>query len=528
MSSGPAGGSLRSVGRSALILTGGTAAVQLVGIVRELFIAAQVGLSRDLDALLIALALPATLSGVLTSGLVTALVPAYLEARDTGGVEVARRFSGAVLTWVGVGGIALALALTALAGFAASLAGPGLDAAAHAAAVDYLRILAPIAFLAASGAILYSVCQAEERFSEIAIASFTGTAVTLLIMLAFWEPLHLGALAIGTVIGQVVYVGVLVAATIRASVRPLLGLRPPGIDLRAFLRHAAPLTASAAILQLNIVFDRAIASLLAPGAVSALRYAEVLVRTPISTISPAWGSAMYPALVRAARDETAGVGATTERALRYAIAAFVPLAALTAAVAPVAVAVAYGRGAFSAADIAQTARVVAGFAPLVVILMTSPVLAGAHNARRSGSILLAGGILNVILNSIFDIAFGATLGVAGIALSSSVTSTVVTVFFARRLASADPRFDVDAVARTLGLSVLAAAGPAAVIGILAWTGVVPSGLVPMIATLIVFGVAGLAVYVGMAGALGLEEPVEMTRIIGRGVSRARRLGGVAR
>ena len=41
--------SLRSVGRSAAILTGGAFAIQAIGILRELFIAAQVGLSRDVD-----------------------------------------------------------------------------------------------------------------------------------------------------------------------------------------------------------------------------------------------------------------------------------------------------------------------------------------------------------------------------------------------------------------------------------------------------------------------------------------------
>ena len=77
-------------------------------------------------------------------------------------------------------------------------------------------------------------------------------------------------------------------------------------------------------------------------------------RTPISAISPAWGSAMYPTLVRAARDRDDSLASTTSRSLRFAIATFVPIAALTAAVAPVAVAVAYGRGAFGPQDVAET------------------------------------------------------------------------------------------------------------------------------------------------------------------------------
>lgn len=82
MTSGPGGSlSLYSVGRSALILTGGAVAVQVLGIIRELFLATQIGATAQLDAFLIALVLPLALPSVLTSGAVTALVPAYLETR---------------------------------------------------------------------------------------------------------------------------------------------------------------------------------------------------------------------------------------------------------------------------------------------------------------------------------------------------------------------------------------------------------------------------------------------------------------
>lgn len=505
--------SLRAVGRSAIVLTGGTIAVQIIGIVRELYIAAQVGVSRDLDAFLIALVLPTTLSGVLTSGMVTAIVPAYVETRDTLGRRAARVFSGAVLAWVGLGAIGLAVVLALLAGTAVSITGPGLDATSHDQAVRYLQFLSPIAFIAAVTGILYALCQAEERFRAIAIGSIVGTATTLVTMIVLWNSFRLGALAAATLLGQSLNALILLASAIRASAAPRLTIRPKGLGFGAFVRHAAPLTLSSAILQLNVISDRAIASLLAPGGVSALRYAEVLVRTPISAISPAWGAAMYPALVRAARSERASdVGSTTRRSIQYAIAAFVPIAVLTAAVAPVAVAVAYGRGAFTTADIGRTAGVVAGFAPLIVILMTSPVLAGAHNARRRGTVLLTGGVINVAFNLVLDVAFGLWLGVAGIALSSAVASTVVVTFFARRLASSDSSFEFRPLVRTLLLSIAASAPAAVVIGILAWGGFVPQLLVPGFIALAIFGATGIAAYIVIGAALGLEQPAAMLRL----------------
>ncbi len=238
-----------------------------------------------------------------------------------------------------------------------------------------------------------------------------------------------------------------------------------------FVRHAAPLTAGAAILQLNLIADRAVASLLGPGAVSILRYADVLVRVPVGAIGPAWGSAIYPALVRSTLGGAVGsLAFDTQRTLRYAIAVFVPVAMLTAAVAPVAVNLAYGRGAFTTEDLDLTARAVAAFAPLLLILMTSPILTGAHNARRRGQVLLSGAMLNVMLNVGLDVLLGITLGIVGVALASSIASSLVLLFFTRRMAVSEPDFTIGPVARTLGLATVASAPVSIATAILCWSG----------------------------------------------------------
>jgi len=498
--------SLRSVGRSALILTGSTAAVQVLAIVRELFVAANAGISRELDAMLIALVLPMTLSGVLTSGTVTALVPAYLAARDSRGPDAARRFAGVVLVWVGLGGLAISMALELLAGVAVAITGPGLSSAGHESAVLYLRLLAPLAFVAAISGILYGVSQAEERFSGIAWSTIAGSVTLFASVVLLWGALGLGALAVGNLLGPIVTVGVLLASMARGAVVPRIGLRSSDPELTTFLRHAIPLTISGAILQINVIGDRAIASLLAPGAVSALRYGEVLVRTPISAISPAWGSALYPALVRSAHSGMkSGMGAATARATRYVLAVFVPIAALTAAVAPVAAAVAFERGAFGALDVDRTARVVAAFGPLIVTLMLQPVLGGTLNARRRGRVLLAGGMLNVVLNITLDVAFGVWLGVAGVAFSSSVTSTVVLIFFARRVAASERGLELRSLVRAAVTALFASLPFAAVAAVIAWGGLVPRGLLPGLVFLFVVGTVGLVGYVAVAASIGLAE-----------------------
>lgn len=513
--------SLYSVGRAATILTGGALAAQVLGVARELFLATQIGASAQLDALLIALVLPLALPGVLTSGVITALVPAYLEVREVGGIVEARRLAGTILVWVAIGGAGIWLSLETFTEVAIALTGPGLSAAGRAEAIGFLKLLAPIAFVSAISAVLVAVCQAEQRFVAIAGAGLAGSATTLVTMLVLWESLGLDALAIGSLIGPIVVLAVLVAATLHASLVPLPGLRSGG-RLGPFARHAAPLTAGAAVLQLNVVADRAIASLLGPGAVSVLRYADVLVRVPVGAIGPAWGSAIYPALVRSTLGGVAdSLAVDTQRAVRFATAVFVPVAMLTAAVAPLAVTLAYGRGAFSVDALELTAGSVAAFAPLLLILMISPVFTSALNARRRGQVLLVGASLNVVLNFTLDIALGLSLGVIGVALATSVASALVVAFFAWRLTVSEAAFTLHPIARTMGLAVAASTPVTIAAAWLCWTGRAPSEVVPAFAVLTAIGILGIVGYLLAAAWLRMEEPRVLVRLAAEKLFRGR-------
>jgi putative peptidoglycan lipid II flippase len=508
--------SFAALGHSVALLTGGTLVAQVLGIGRELFIANQVGLSSTLDALLIALVLPMTLGGVLSSGTITALVPAYVEAEKQAGPHAAREVAGAVLGWVSLAGVLLTIALYALSGPAMAFAGPGLDESSRSAGADFLRVVAPMAALAPAAAILGAVCQAEGMFGTLALSAMTAPGVTLALTLLLWAPLQLGAVAIGNVVGIAASLVLLLAMLGRGPGIPRVNLRIRGLGLRPFFAHALPLTISSGVLQLNPLADRAIASIIAPGAVSALRYAEALARVPISAIGPAWSQALYPTLVRAAAGEDSmALGPATERTLRFTAALFVPLAMLTAAVAPLAVQVAYGRGAFGPEDVAVTTLVVAGFAPLIFVLMLSPVLVAAHNALRHGMILLVTGTLDVALNIAFDFLFGLSLGVAGIALATSLSATLIIGYLAWRLARTTSGFSPKAVLLTGVRAGLAAAPGTAVIGWLCWQGVIGPDTPTLLglAWLAFLGLVGVVGYALVARTFGPEEAPRMVSVI---------------
>lgn len=499
--------STRTVGKAVAVLVGGTAIAQALGIARELFVASQVGLSQDLDALLIGLTLPTTLASALSSGTGTALVPAYAAILAENGPRAARRLVGAVLTWAVICGVVLTIALFTFADPIVAVIGLGLDAPSRRLAAGYLQLLAPVALFGAAQGILIAQSQVEERFISISAATFAYPLVTFGLTVGLWAWLGIDALALGYLAGPIAAVGILVLAGLRASTFPLPALLPRRVGLRELVSHATPLTVSAAMLQLNTITDRAIASIIGPGAVSALRYGEALMRTPIGAIAPAWGAAIYPALVKAAQQpgQEQSLGLSTALAVRYALVAFIPIAVLAAALAPLGVEVAYGRGAFTTEDAAVTSAVVAAFAPLLLALMVSPILTSAHNAVRRGSVLLATGILNVILNLVLNIVFGSVIGAAGLALSSSVTSTLLVIFLASRLTELGATDSTGDLWLTFARSLVAIAIPALPIAALAWSGIIGGDRFPAFPALVILGIAALAAYAAISRRMGYPE-----------------------
>lgn len=506
------GFSLRSIGHSAALVAVASMFAQFFSLGRELFVASRVGTSQGLDALLVALVLPTLLSGLLSSGVAAAVVPAYVRLETPSGRRAARSFLTSVIAWGLLVAAVFTLTLSAAPGLAVLIAGPGLDGSARETAIGFVPIVAPIVIFGFAASLLSTACQINERFRAIALSVVAGPAVSLIVTVGLWDRLGLQALALAWTANVLTTSVVLCAYALAARLLAKPRLRQDAAEVKRFGRHAAPLTVSALVNNSRFFTDRAVASLLPSGSISSLRYGEALVGVPTQAIAPAWTLALYPVLVRTHQAEATSFGGSVRVAIRYVLAIFVPLAVATAALAPLLVNVVYARGAFGSAAAASTAAVVAGLAPMILLTMIQAVLVPAHNARRSGVFLLQVGIIAAVSNLVLDVALGVVLGVGGVALSTSLTLAIGVILMALRLARDEPDFRVRELA-VVGIRATAASiVPAVPIAIVAWGSGGLGSLVANLGALIVLTLTGAAVYVPLAGRLRLAEPMILVRL----------------
>ncbi|HKB16614.1 MAG TPA: lipid II flippase MurJ, partial [Planctomycetota bacterium] len=216
-------------------------------------------------------------------------------------------------------------------------------------------------------------------------------------------------------------------------VRPRLDRREPAF--RRVLRDMAPMVLGLSLVQVNLVVDQLVAwSLVSPGANTYIYLGNRLVQFPLSMVGMAAASASFPTLAgRAAARDYPGFARAFGRTLSLVVFLAAPAGAGLLALAGPITALLFGHGRFGPEDVRKAAGAVAMFGLGVPFFCAAQILARAHYAlgdvrtpvRIAGALVVANLALNLLLVR--------PLGVAGLALATSLGSAANCLLLARRL-----------------------------------------------------------------------------------------------
>jgi putative peptidoglycan lipid II flippase len=489
-----------------------TLASRVLGYVRDMVVAHAFGAGPVTDAFFVAFRIPNLLRRLLAEGaLSTAVIPVFTETLTQGGpaafARLARAVSGAaivVLCAVSALGVLLAPQVVALMA-------PGwrADTGLFDLAVLLTRVMFPYLLLVGLAALAMGALNAHHRFFTAALGpavSNVAMVVAVLALAARMSP-PVMALAVGVLLGGLGQLVVQLPELRRLGV-PLL----PSGEWRhpAVVRIAHrlwPAVFALAAVQITVVVNTLLASLLPSGTVSYLYYADRVMEFPLGIFGIALATAALPSMsAQAARREFAALRATLDWALRMAAFVAVPATVGLVILGGPIVRLLFQRGEFNAADAALTAQALAGYAVGLPAFSATRIAAQTFYALGDTRTPVMAGFVSVAVNVVMALLLMWPLRHAGLALASSLSSYVNLLVLAwllrRRLAGPGGAPLWWSLARTLGASAALAAWCLALSGLLPG---VPApagrGVVWMIVTL----VGGVAVYAAGAGALRSEE-----------------------
>jgi putative peptidoglycan lipid II flippase len=500
----------RQIAKAAVMVMALFALSRLLGVVRQMAIAAQFGTSGDLDAYLAAARIPETIFLVVAGGaLGSAFIPAFaghLAKEDRTG---AWRLTSAVINLVVIA-LTVAAALIAVLApvLVRTLIAPGFDDRQQALTTSLLQLmlLSPIVF-GVSGVVMGTL-NAQQHFFLPALAPSLYNLSIIGGTLILGPSLGVRGIAIGVVAGSALHLLVQVPALLRYGARylPTLELRSPSV--REVGRLMAPRVLGTAIVQLNLVVNNSLASRMGSGAVSAINYAWMLMLLPQGIFAQAVGTAAFPTfaeqVARGEREQMRSALAATLRAVFFlSIPATMGLLVLGRPL----VGLLFERGAFDASSTADVVWALAFFALGLVGHSGLEIIARAFYALHDtftpvwvGGLAMA---VNLALSLTLPGAFAAQgwMEHGGLALANSVATLLETaallVLIRRRLGGAGGRRTLTALVK----SVLAALAMGA--ALISW-----QALLPNAPSLLIGGAGialGMAVYLGVALLLRAEE-----------------------
>jgi putative peptidoglycan lipid II flippase len=361
----------------------------------------------------------------------SALVPILTELRARAPAQVPA-FVGSLLSYTLAAGGALAavIALVALGWFRVRYQGDAFDAAARMVLPfgAYLVALCVKTFFAA-------LLNAEHRYLPFSVASALGMAVTIGTIAAARGSLGVVAIPVGSLAGE------LVAALLLAGIAfGMAGLRVHMTfarpePVRRFARLIASEVSGGAVTRVNPVVDQLMAGLAGVvGGATLLKNTFDVATVPTSLLQ----AALLPVLLSHLSDDFAAgnvarLRATVRRAIFAVFAILAAAALLLYVVRGPLLRVAFLHGAMDEAGVERMASILpyhlVGLAPFGALL----VLARAHVAIQNSRIMISMGVLNAVLNTVFNVVLLRAIGLEGIALSTSCVYAAVALVFWLRL-----------------------------------------------------------------------------------------------
>jgi putative peptidoglycan lipid II flippase len=414
---------------------------RITGLLSQLMIASMFGAGSWTDAYQAAFRIPNMLRRLFGEGAFSqAFVPILGESRVRSGDETTSRLIEAVATvlfW--------ALLLTCVVGVVASpwivwLMASGLERFDEA--VLMTQLMFPYIGLISLVALSAGILNTWKKFAVPAASpillnlSLIGCAWLLMPVFARWQIPGIYTLAVGVMLGGVLQLAVQIPALRRIKQLPRIGLRwsalrsawtHPGV--RRVLSKMAPALVGVSVAQFSLLINTQIASHLAVGSISWLGYADRLMEFPTALLGVALSVVLIPQLASAqGRGDTQAYSGLLDWGLRLVVMLALPCSVALVVFPQPLVAVLFHRGAFMAADVAQTVAALMGYGVGLMGLVGIKILAPGFYARQEIRTPVMIAIVVLVLTQLLNLVLVPIYAHAGLALSIGLGALVNAVW----------------------------------------------------------------------------------------------------
>ena len=420
--------------RNTAIFSIATGLSRVAGLGREIVASSYFATSGPFSAFTIAFQVPNVVRSLFAdAALSAAFVPVFTELLEQDRRKDAFRLASTLFFLIFAVLAAISVLFIAIAGLVMpAVTGDAFDARLDDLTVGLSQVLFPVVLILGLNGLVVGMLNAYDHFAVPAISPLVWNVVIIAFLVASNRLLdgdeRLYGYAVGVVAGTAVQFAMALPQLRALGFRLRLDIDLRDERLRQVLRLMLPVTLGLGLININLLINSTLGSLVSEQAARAIDAAFRIYMLPQGMFSVAIATVLFPALSRlAARRDLDGLRALTANGMRQVFLLLVPAAAATLALSTPITRLIYEHGAFGPSSTELVSSALFWFSFSLPFSGVNLLLTRTFFSLQRPWITTAIAGLNLAVNVVVSVALYEPFGIPGIVVGTAASSAAMTL-----------------------------------------------------------------------------------------------------
>jgi putative peptidoglycan lipid II flippase len=401
---------------------------KILGFGRELLMAAYFGASSVTDAFNVASIIPVLMLTAVGMAIISGMAPIYAEAKAKSAEEASKVIS-AITTLFIVFSITITILFCLFTPFITKMMAPGFNADQLKLTNELTLIMLPSFTFLVLASIMQGILEYEKRFAPPAFVAIPQNLLIIVAIIFLSKDYGIYSVAVATLLGAVCQFAIQYPFIRKYRIIKLnFHLKKYKKVLFDAFKVFTPIIIASVAYQINAVVDRMVASKLPEGSVSALNYSNKLMFLPLSIVLLSLVTVLFPGIVDAAVEKGKSFVRQIFQGINIITFIGIPITVVMLVESQSLVDFAYKRGAFDVSDSLMTSQAFYFYSFGMIFVALKEFLNRSFIALKESNVAMTSSIAAVLLNVVLSIVLSRFMGVGGIALASSISMMIQSIF----------------------------------------------------------------------------------------------------
>ena len=389
---------------------------KVLGFIKQIVVANAFGATMDTDIVSLSQGIITNFEYLISQTMITAFIPIYTSVKET---EKEKNFVSNVMKIFILVSVAISTLIFVFAPFVTRVIAPSYKGTVANSLTHNIRIYAFSLVLLVLTAIFNALLKGNKSFLSGEITSVNQSAAFMICVFTLGDALGVRSLVVSFfvyAIINVIYLGFFS--------RKLWKIELHGFQIdenvKRLLRMITPLLFGYAMLYINQLIDKILASGLGDGTVTAMSYSAVLSNFITGFICSICGIAFTYISQNVAEKSDQKAASITGYFITFFVTFLIPISVITMVNAREIVTIVYGRGAFDATAIENSSYALVGYGSLFIPYAIRELFASLQYSYQDSKRPMTNSVVSVVCNMVLSIIFSRFWGILGITIASSI------------------------------------------------------------------------------------------------------------